>query len=90
MQCSPTLTRVTGVTNCWRGLGKEKEEKQKKKTGEKVSSLHFGTEFGATGRKGKKNLPSRTRRAGGEYTPRAHEGERSKRGTLIMRDRLRE
>lgn len=29
MQCSPALTRVTGVTNCWRGLGKEKEEKQK-------------------------------------------------------------
>lgn len=63
-QSCPTLTRVTGVTNCWRGLGKEKEGKNKNRT--KVSSLHFRTEFGATGRKGEKNLQSRTRRAGGK------------------------
>lgn len=71
MQCSPTLTRVTGVTNCWRGLGKGKRGK-KNKNRTKVSSLHFRTEFGAAGRTGEKKLQSRTRRAGGGNTHRWH------------------
>lgn len=88
MQCCPTLTLVTGVTNCRRGLGKEKEKTKQDKS-VKLALQDFSLEPRG-GRGALQNPQSRTSRTGENTPPWAHEGKQSERETVIMRDRHRE